>query len=132
MASWSISAASCTMYIHDAIKQNKSCAQSIFCFLHNCIREKPHENWLISSRDTSSWRFCTTKHGKCFPFACLYLLINICELQLILLDRISYTWFICLMRRKWFYNFRIFHVFYSNSNRQLKQSTKSLWQPIRM
>ena len=85
----------------DAIGQNESeVAQikfhQVFCIIilgifNTTFSRKPHRNWLVSSRDASSWRFCKTIDIKeIFPFKWLYFKISIYKFWLILLDHITY------------------------------------------
>ena len=88
-------------HICGVIKQNQSeVGQFQFSFFQLTVCtiftatfcRKPHWNWLIGSKDMSSWRMPKTIGTKdIFYFVWLYLKINISDFRLILLDHITYN-----------------------------------------
>ena len=54
------------------------------------FRKKPHENWFVCARDTSSWKVLQTIENKGSKFFLLFgfILVLICKFQLLLPDHI--------------------------------------------
>ena len=76
----------------------RSCAYNIFSYylvvlgiFNATFSMTPHENWLISSRDSGSLRFCRTIESKGnFPSVWLYLKINICYTPIAFNERVTF------------------------------------------